>query len=93
MIQAQSPGVLGCLRLIKALLELGHEVRELQLTGITVQSVAVHAGEQIEPSAASVHGLLGSVSKEYRQWGVRVLELPAQDPWPAHSWSALPADG
>ncbi|HWU90309.1 MAG TPA: SDR family NAD(P)-dependent oxidoreductase [Kofleriaceae bacterium] len=76
LIDAQAAGVIALYRLIKALLSLGYGSRALGLTVATAQTQAVIPGEDIAPAHASVHGLVGSLAKEYASWKIRLLELP-----------------
>ncbi|MEC5160165.1 MULTISPECIES: SDR family NAD(P)-dependent oxidoreductase [unclassified Janthinobacterium] len=77
LIAAQQEGVVGGFHLIKALLELGYGARALEWTVLTTQTQALHAGEELRPAHASVHGLVGSMAKEYPNWAVRLVDLPA----------------
>ncbi|HEX4713359.1 MAG TPA: SDR family NAD(P)-dependent oxidoreductase, partial [Ktedonobacteraceae bacterium] len=79
------------LRLIQALLALGYSKRSLGLTVVTRQGQVVWPRERAEAEQASVHGLIGSLAKEYPHWRVRVLDLAVGEPLPT-DWQALPAD-
>ncbi|MEA2948986.1 MAG: polyketide synthase PksM, partial [Alphaproteobacteria bacterium] len=92
MIDAQQQGVLQCFRLIKAVLALGHGDKALGWTVITTQCQAVHRHDAIDPTHASVHGLIGSMAKEYPNWQVRLVDLPLSDDWPLDELLQLPAD-
>jgi len=41
---------------------------------------------------AAIHGLIGSLAKEYPQWKVRLLDLPADEAWPVDELARLPFD-
>ncbi|UMZ10709.1 thioester reductase domain-containing protein [Pseudomonas sp. MPFS] len=71
--------------LIKALLELGHGGRPLGLCVVTRQALGVGPQELGDPFQASVHGLIGSLAKEYPNWRLDLVDLAPQDPipWPA----------
>jgi acyl transferase domain-containing protein len=93
LIEKQEDGVMTGFALLKALLRAGYDSRELALTVITEQSVAVLHGEPIAPAHASVHGFIGSVAKEFDHWNVRLVDLSSQQ---SVSWDQLldvPADG
>ncbi|WP_404941319.1 amino acid adenylation domain-containing protein [Pseudomonas danubii] len=101
MIRAQQRGVLGCFRLIKALLALGLDQQPLAWTVITRATLTVFAeasplhqaaSEPVAPAHASVHGLIGVMAKEYSHWPVCLLDLPAGDSWPGQDLLSLPAD-
>ncbi len=66
-------------RLIKALLALEYGSRALGLTVVTRQAQAVWPGEAIDATAAGIHGLIGSLAKEYAHWRVRLLDVPAHE--------------
>lgn len=63
-------------RLIKALLAAGYGQRSIKLTVVTRQAHAMGAGQTVDPEHASVHGLIGSLAKEYSQWQITLLDLP-----------------
>ncbi|MGP1682269.1 MAG: SDR family NAD(P)-dependent oxidoreductase, partial [Giesbergeria sp.] len=79
LVQAQEQGVIAAFRLFKALLALRYDSRKLGLTVLTTQAQPVHETDPAWPAHASVHGLLGSVAKEYSGWKIRLLDLPAPD--------------
>ncbi|HEX6095638.1 MAG TPA: SDR family NAD(P)-dependent oxidoreductase [Thermoanaerobaculia bacterium] len=87
-IVGQEASRLG-LRLVKALIAAGYGTKPLQLTAITRQTQAVHAGERVLPSQASVHGLFGSAAKEYSSWQVRIVDAGAEE-WEAEAMFAVP---
>ncbi len=76
LIAAQQHGVLALFRLIKALLSLGYGRRPLRLTLVTEQAVRALPGESCRPAHAAVHGLAGSLAKEYPHWRVQLADLP-----------------
>jgi acyl transferase domain-containing protein/NAD(P)-dependent dehydrogenase (short-subunit alcohol dehydrogenase family)/SAM-dependent methyltransferase len=82
VIAGQRYGVLMGFRLVKALLAAGHGDRALTLTVLTTGVEAVHANGRMNPTHASVHGLMGSVANEYAGWRVRVMDLPQTGNWP-----------
>ncbi len=92
MIVAQEHGVLRGFRLLKALIALGMDARPFGLTVVTRQAVAVDVADAIHPAHAAVHGLIGSLAKEYPQWQVRLLDLPSEGAWPLEAMLARPAD-
>ncbi|MGC2744995.1 MAG: SDR family NAD(P)-dependent oxidoreductase, partial [Candidatus Angelobacter sp.] len=92
LIVAQSEGVLTGLRLIKAFLDLGYGQRDLGWTIVTRQTQAIRRDEHIQPAHASVHGLVGSLAKEYVRWKIRLIDLPLTSEWPLEEIIALPAD-
>ncbi len=71
----QDQGVLFGFRLIKALLAQHYGARKMEFTIVTRQCVAVSARDKTNPTHASIHGLFGSLAKEYRNWSVRLIDI------------------
>ncbi|MEX3547626.1 MAG: SDR family NAD(P)-dependent oxidoreductase [Burkholderia sp.] len=92
LLTAQSGGVLAVFRLLKALLAEDYAGRRLAVTVFTRATQQVHPQDPVAPAHATVHGLVGSLAKEYPHWSVRLIDLDAQgaDPAPARC-RALPA--
>ncbi|MET4727079.1 acyl transferase domain-containing protein/acyl carrier protein/SAM-dependent methyltransferase [Lysobacter enzymogenes] len=88
----QQRGVMAGFRLVKALLKLGYAAKPLGLSVITAGTQPVLEDESIDPTHAGVHGLIGTLAKEYPAWQVRLLDLQADAPWPLDELLALPAD-
>jgi len=89
-VQDQEQGVIALFRLIKAVLELEYDAGELWWTLLTSQTQAVHPSDPLHPNHAGLHGLIGSLAKEYPQWRLRLLDVAADAPWP--QICRLPAD-
>jgi acyl transferase domain-containing protein/SAM-dependent methyltransferase/acyl carrier protein len=83
LLAVQHRGVLFGFRLIKAMLGEGYGDRRLTWSVITSGTQAVHAHDHASPAHASVHGLIGSMAKEYADWNVRLMDLPSAGdrPW------------
>ncbi|WP_064201987.1 SDR family NAD(P)-dependent oxidoreductase [Brevibacillus brevis] len=92
LMNDQERGVIQVFRLIKALLALGYQTRDLGWTIITVQAQAIYKKETVHPTHASIHGLIGSMAKEYANWKVRLVDLEAHAEWPLRDIFALPVD-
>lgn len=92
LIEAQNDGVLHGFRLVKALLAAGYGVKALEWSVLTTQTQAVIDGEPIAPAHAGIHGLIGTLAKEYPNWTVRLIDLPVNAPWPLAEVLALPTD-
>ncbi|WP_432804134.1 SDR family NAD(P)-dependent oxidoreductase [Azospirillum argentinense] len=90
VLAAQDGGVVQVFRLIKALLAEGYGDRPFGLTGITTQTLAVSDGEPADAVHAAVHGLLGSLAREYPGWRVRALDVAAAARWPLPGLWSLP---
>ncbi|KJH66469.1 amino acid adenylation domain-containing protein [Chromobacterium violaceum] len=78
LLAAQRRSAIGLFRLVKALLSQGHGRRSLRLTMVTQSAVSVLAGEVCRPAHAAVHGLAGSLAKEYPHWAVRVADMDGE---------------
>jgi len=72
---SQHHAVLTCFRVIKALLNLGYEERALAFTVLTVDAEAISSNEDVNPAHAAVHGLIGSLAKEQKNWQVRLIDI------------------
>ncbi|XXR37670.1 SDR family NAD(P)-dependent oxidoreductase [Sorangium sp. So ce375] len=92
LIEEHNGGVLLCFRFVKALLGLGFGSRALGWTVITTQAQSVGAHDPVDPTHAGLHGLIGSMAKEYPGWRVRVLDMPRGGEWPLAELFTLPAD-
>jgi acyl transferase domain-containing protein/non-ribosomal peptide synthetase component F/SAM-dependent methyltransferase len=92
LIDVQQQGVRRGLRLVKALQGQGHDRRALGLTVVTHQVQSVGAEDVVHPAHASVHGLIGSLAKEMSHWQIRLLDVPAQEPWPLQQMLRIEAD-
>lgn len=88
-VAAQEHGVVAAFRMVKGLLGTDHDQRPLGATLVTRQSLATHQSELNHPVHAGVHGLFGSLAREYTNWTVRRVDLD-DEPWP-EDLTALPA--
>jgi amino acid adenylation domain-containing protein len=83
-------GALTLFRLIKALLASGYSMQPFGLTLVTTDGQALRDGEAVRAEHAAVHGLAGSLAKEYPHWKIRVIDGPARE-WPLASLLTVPA--
>nr|WP_281396825.1 SDR family NAD(P)-dependent oxidoreductase [Streptomyces olivoverticillatus] len=86
---AQEEGVVAAFRMVKALVRGGYDSRPLGITLVTQRSLATDAQEDVRPAHAGLHGLFGSLGREYTRWTVRRVDLESGE-WPA-DLTALPA--
>ncbi|MDO9105376.1 MAG: SDR family NAD(P)-dependent oxidoreductase [Methylovulum sp.] len=93
VIDAQQHGLLHIFRLLKALLALAYDARQLGWTFITTQTQAVFGQNRPNAAHAGVHGLVGAMAKECPQWRVRLLDMDAHQDWPLRQMFGLPVDG
>jgi acyl transferase domain-containing protein/acyl carrier protein len=92
LIGLQEYGVLYIFRVLKALLALGYGRRALAWTIITFRAMQVDDGGAIAPAHAAVHGLAGSMAKEFPHWSLRVLDCADDVAWASSDWPSVPAD-
>jgi polyketide synthase PksM len=85
LIAEQRQGALHCFRMIKALLRLGYGTKELGWSVLTARTQPIRTHDAVNPTHMSLHGLIGSMAKEYPNWKVRLLDLEAEcdPPWAA----------
>lgn len=69
--------MLQVFRLIKAFLQLKYGGQPLEWTLVTVQSQPIHSCDPLKTAHAGVHGLAGSMAKEYPGWQIRAVDLEA----------------
>ena len=91
-IATEHATALTMFRAIKALLAEGYGARSLVWTVLTFGTQAIRAGEQVQARGASLHGLVGSMAKEYRHWGVTLVDVGVADEIPWSALSKRPAD-
>ncbi|WP_429843908.1 SDR family NAD(P)-dependent oxidoreductase [Brevibacillus sp. FIR094] len=82
LIIEQERGVFHMFRLLKALLKLGYDTRELGWSLVTFQTQPIHQNDVVNPIHASLFGLVGSMAKEYTNWRIRLVDLEADRAWP-----------
>jgi polyketide synthase PksN len=75
MILNQEDGVLQLFRIIKALINLGYDIKPLAWSVITKKIQAVKPNDSVDPTHAGVFGLMGSVTKEFPHWNIHLLDL------------------
>ncbi len=90
MIEAQESGVILGFKWIKALLHLGYGANEMEWTILTVQSLAINPQDPVCPTHAGIHGLVGTMAKEYPNWQVRLADMPAHEAWSLTDVFSLP---
>jgi NADP-dependent 3-hydroxy acid dehydrogenase YdfG len=93
LIDGQRSSVRQCFSLIKALLLLGYGTKNLGWTIITTQTQPVYPHEDVVPMNASIHGLIGSMAKEYPNWTTRLIDIEAGIEWPLKKMFMINADG
>lgn len=69
-------------RMVRALTDLGWEGKALAWTALTAGALCIDRNEPCRLEGAALHGLLGSLAKEYPHWSVRLADFAADSPWP-----------
>ncbi|MCU7933260.1 MAG: SDR family NAD(P)-dependent oxidoreductase [Candidatus Thiodiazotropha sp. (ex Dulcina madagascariensis)] len=92
LIEDQRRGVILGFRLVKALLGLEYDARDLGWTVITVQAQPIHKDEKVNPTHVSIHGFIGSMAKEYLNWNIRLVDVEKGRAWPLDEIFRIPAD-
>ncbi|MGN8844761.1 SDR family NAD(P)-dependent oxidoreductase [Niallia sp. HCP3S3_B10] len=90
IVKEQEFGVLFLFKMIKALHKLGYADKELELTFITYKSLPVLEDDVVNPTHTGVHGLVGSVAKEFPNWSVRLIDLGTTQNWPISRILSIP---
>lgn len=92
MIEAQDQGVIQMYRLIKAMLSLGYGQKKISWTVVTVNTQYVDQHDIVDPVDAGVHGLIGSMAKEYPNWQTKLIDVKKYEDLPLSQLLSLPAD-
>ncbi|MCP3923114.1 MAG: SDR family NAD(P)-dependent oxidoreductase, partial [Desulfobacterales bacterium] len=92
LIEEQNCGVLLLFRTIKALLNLGYGTKALGWSVITIQAQSVHKKDVASPVHSSIHGLIGSMAKEFQNWKIRLVDLEKDCEWPLNDIFKIKTD-
>ncbi|MDK2598871.1 hypothetical protein QO179_01830 [Bacillus stercoris] len=92
MIGAQDQGVIQLYRLIKAMLSIGYARKEISWTVVTVNTQYVDQQDIVNPVDAGVHGLIGSMAKEYPNWQTKLIDVKEYEDLPLSQLLSLPFD-
>ncbi|WP_186032470.1 SDR family NAD(P)-dependent oxidoreductase, partial [Burkholderia gladioli] len=92
LLARQPLGVLRVFRLIKALLAAGRDEHALHWTLLTTRTHGIDANDAVQPAEAGLHGLFGSLAREYPNWPVRVIDLDTRGEVPLQQVFELPFD-
>jgi polyketide synthase PksM len=92
LIEEQRRGALQLFRIVKALLDRGYGTRELGWSVFTTQTQAVYKLDEVDPTHATLHGLVGALAKEHPNWPIRHIDLEAERSWPTPRLFRLPPD-
>ncbi|TCS93645.1 non-ribosomal peptide synthetase [Hazenella coriacea] len=92
IIEGQYQGVIQIFRMIKAMLHLDYGNKDVSWSVITEQTQLVHQDDLVNPTHASIHGLMGSMAKEYSNWNLRLIDLETGYDWADPDLFTLPTD-
>ncbi|MCP4160489.1 MAG: SDR family NAD(P)-dependent oxidoreductase, partial [Deltaproteobacteria bacterium] len=92
LIEEQDCGVNLFFRTIKALLNLGYGTKDLGWSVITIEAQSVHKDNPVSPVHSSIHGLVGSMAKEFQNWKIRLVDLEKDSEWPLNEIFKIVAD-
>ena len=83
LIVRQENGVRALFRVVKAVIQAGYGSASLAWTVITFCCQAIRRTDPADPTHSAVHGLVGSMAKEYPNWTVRPIDLSSKDVAPS----------
>ncbi|MBZ9609901.1 SDR family NAD(P)-dependent oxidoreductase [Clostridium estertheticum] len=92
LISNQKKGVLLLFKLLKALLYLGFGNENLNWSVITFQTQYICKDDFVNPTHSSIHGIVGSMMKEYPNWKARIIDLEEESDWPINDIFNLPME-
>ncbi|CAM2145834.1 Polyketide synthase PksN [Paraburkholderia tropica] len=92
MIEAQNQSVIQQFRLIKAMLSLGYGEKTISWTVVTANTQCVDHHDIVNPIDAGLHGLIGSMAKEYTNWQTKLIDVDRNEDWPVAEIFSLPFD-
>jgi acyl transferase domain-containing protein/acyl carrier protein/SAM-dependent methyltransferase len=77
--QSQERGVISLFRLVKFLISQGFGQKPLELKVITNDVFPVLPGVPVKPYAASLHGLVRSLAREYPRWEISCIDISLEE--------------
>ena len=92
LIESQAHGALLLFRLAKALVAAGCGGQKLHFTVVTSHVLGLTPTAITNPTHATIHGLVGSMSEEYPTWRFRALDLDDDSIWPFETVAFPDAD-
>ncbi|SYX83881.1 trans AT polyketide synthase of type I involved in bacillaene synthesis (fragment) [Paenibacillus alvei] len=78
----QEAGTIQIFRIMKSLLLNGYGSRRLNWTIATIQALAVHNHETIDPTHAGIYGLAQLMRRQFPLWNIQLIDLEAEAPLP-----------
>ncbi|MCY7808516.1 amino acid adenylation domain-containing protein [Bacillus spizizenii] len=92
MIEAQGQGVIQIYKIIKAIHSLGYGEKKMSWTVVTADTQCVDQHDIVDPVDAGVHGLIGSMAKEYPNWQTKLIDVRQHEDLPVSEIFSLPID-
>ena len=83
-------GLVQLFRTIQAVLQSAKDGSDFKWTVVTRGAESVSLAEINQPTHAGVHGLAGTLSQEYPEWCVTVVDVGASDALPIEALLSLP---
>lgn len=65
---------------------------DLNWTVVTLQTEPIFENDVVNPTHASLYGLIGSMAKEYPNWKIRLVDLEVNGSWPMDTILNMPAN-
>lgn len=87
IIEDQNIGVLQVFRIVKSLMALGYQDKNLEWDLIVFNSQLVKQHDVVNPTHAGLQGFSGSLAKEFPRWKIRLFDLQE---FSENSFSELP---
>lgn len=63
------------LSFVKELLKFGYGEKQLNWTILTIKAQSISLNQEINPYIAALHGFVGSMAKECRNWNIRLFDF------------------
>ncbi|WP_051313370.1 SDR family NAD(P)-dependent oxidoreductase [Sporocytophaga myxococcoides] len=92
IIEDQNLGVLQVFRIVKSLMTLGYQEKNLEWDLIVFNSQLVKQNDVVNPTHAGLQGFSGSLAKEFPRWKIRLIDLQEFSENPLSEMSTLPQD-
>ncbi|MBO9699912.1 MAG: SDR family NAD(P)-dependent oxidoreductase [Sporocytophaga sp.] len=92
IIEDQNLGVLQVFKIVKSLMTLGYQEKNLEWDLIVFNSQLVKQNDVVNPTHAGLQGFSGSLAKEFPRWKIRLFDLQEFAENPLSEMSTLPQD-
>ena len=75
LAQSQESGVLALFRLVKTLIKMGYDHREIELKVVTNNVHHLHNEDNVIPYSGNIFGFVKSLAKEYPSWKISCMDI------------------